>query len=82
MKDIHMYQEKAQVDGEVLKVIYDQAFPEELSCQAWMEVREMDDPKYDVLKARLIKITTVIEEPKIMHHKPLLQIYQSSRHSK
>jgi hypothetical protein len=40
-----MYQEKAQVDREVLKEIYDQAFREELSCKAWMEVREMDDPK-------------------------------------
>jgi hypothetical protein len=29
-----IYQEKAQVEGEVLREIYDQAFPEDLACQA------------------------------------------------
>jgi hypothetical protein len=27
-----IYQEKAQVEGEVLRAIYDQAFPEDLAC--------------------------------------------------
>jgi hypothetical protein len=42
----------------------------------------MDDLKYHVFKARLIKIATAIEEHKSMHEKPLLRMYQSSRHSK
>jgi hypothetical protein len=37
----------------------------------------MDDPKYDVFKARLIKIATAIEEHQSMHEKPLLRMYQS-----
>jgi hypothetical protein len=33
-----IYQEKAQVEGEVLREIYDQAFPEDLAYQAWRDV--------------------------------------------
>jgi hypothetical protein len=29
-----IYQEKAQVEGEVLREIYNQAFQEDLACQA------------------------------------------------
>jgi hypothetical protein len=31
---IAIYQQKAQVEGDVLREIYDQAFPEDLACQA------------------------------------------------
>jgi predicted ATP-binding protein involved in virulence len=73
-----IYQEKAQVAGEVLREIYDQAFPEDLACQAWMDVQDLDDPRYEHFKARLIRLTTVKEEHRNMHEKPLLNMYQAS----
>jgi Txe/YoeB family toxin of Txe-Axe toxin-antitoxin module len=50
-----MSQEKAQCDGEVLKEIYMLAFTKELSNQAWREVQHLDDPKYEILKAKLVE---------------------------
>jgi hypothetical protein len=73
-----IYQEKAQVEGEVLREIYDQAFPEDLACQAWTDVQDLDDPKYEHFKARLIKLTTAKEQHKNMHEKLLLNMYQTS----
>jgi hypothetical protein len=35
---IAIYQEKAQVEGEILREIYNQAFPEDLACQAWIDI--------------------------------------------
>jgi hypothetical protein len=73
-----IYQEKAQVEGEILREIYDQAFPEDLACQAWMDVQDLDDPRYEHFKARLIKLATAKEQHKNMHEKPLLNMYQAS----
>jgi hypothetical protein len=70
-----IYQEKAQVQGEVLREIYDQAFPEDLACQAWTDVQDLDDPRYELFKARLIKLATTKEQHKNMHEKPLLNMY-------
>jgi predicted ATP-binding protein involved in virulence len=77
-----IYQEKAQVQGEVLREIYDQAFPEDLACQAWTEVQDLDDPNYEQFKARLIRLATAKEEHRNMHEKPLLNMYQSSSEPK
>jgi hypothetical protein len=73
-----IYQEKAQVEGEILREIYDQAFPEDLACQAWMDIQYLDDPRYEYFKARLIKLATTKEQHKNMHEKPLLNMYQAS----
>jgi hypothetical protein len=77
-----IYQEKAQVEGEVLREIYDQAFPEDLACQAWTDVQDLDDPRYKHFKARLIKLATAKEQHKNMHEKPLLNMYQTSSEPK
>jgi hypothetical protein len=66
------------VEGEVLREIYDQAFPEDLACQAWMDVQDLDDPRYEHFKARLIRLATTKEEHRNMHEKPLLNMYQAS----
>jgi hypothetical protein len=79
---IAIYQEKAQVEGEILREIYDQAFPEDLACQAWMDVQDLDDPRYEHFKARLIKLATAKEQHRIMHEKPLLNMYQASSEPK
>jgi hypothetical protein len=73
-----IYQEKAQVQGEVLREIYDQAFPEDLACQAWIDVQDLNDPNYEHFKTRLIRLTTAKEEHWNMYEKPLLNIYQTS----
>jgi hypothetical protein len=72
-----MYQEKAQCDRAVLKEINMLAFTQELSNQAWREVRYLDDPKYEILKAKLVELSTVDEEYESMHQKPILWIYQT-----
>jgi hypothetical protein len=77
-----IYQEKAQVEGEVLREIYDQAFLEDLACQAWMDVQDLDDPRYKHFKARLIKLATTKEQHRNMHKKPLLSMYQASSEPK
>jgi hypothetical protein len=77
-----IYQEKAQVEGEILREIYDQAFPEDLACQAWTDVQDLDDPRYEDFKARLIKLATTKEQHKNMHEKPLLNMYQASSEPK
>jgi hypothetical protein len=77
-----IYQEKAQVEGEVLREIYDQAFPEDLACQAWTDVQDLDDPRYELFKARLIKLATAKEQYRNMHEKPLLNMYQASSEPK
>jgi hypothetical protein len=74
-----MYQEKAQCDGEVLKEIYMLAFTKESSNQAGREVRHLDDPKYEILKAKLVELGTADEEYESIHQKPLLQIYQTDQ---
>jgi hypothetical protein len=74
-----MYQEKAQCDGEVLKEIYMPAFTKELSNHAWREVRHLDNPKYEILKAKLVELGTTDEEYESMHQKPLLRIYQTDQ---
>jgi hypothetical protein len=79
---IAIYQEKAQVEGEVLRDIYDQAFPEDLACQAWTDVQDLDDPRYEHFKARLIRLATAKEEHRNMHEKPLLNMYQASSEPK
>jgi hypothetical protein len=77
-----IYQEKAQVEGEVLREIYNQAFPEDLACQLWTDVQDLDDPRYEHFKARLIKLVTAKEQHRNMHEKPLLSIYQASSEPK
>jgi hydroxymethylpyrimidine pyrophosphatase-like HAD family hydrolase len=77
-----IYQEKAQVEGEILREIYNQAFPEDLACQAWTDVQDLDDPRYEHFKARLIKLATAKEQHKNMHKKPLLNMYQASSEPK
>jgi hypothetical protein len=77
-----IYQEKAQVEGEVLGEIYDQAFPEDLACQAWTDVQDLDDPRYEHFKARLIRLATAKEQHRNMHEKPLLNMYQASSEPK
>jgi hypothetical protein len=77
-----IYQEKAQVEGDVLREIYDQAFPEDLACQAWTDVQDLDDPRYEHFKARLIKLATAKEQHRNMHEKPLLSMYQTSSEPK
>jgi hypothetical protein len=74
-----MYQEKAQYNGEVLNEIYMQAITKELSNQAWREVWHLDDPKYEILKAKHVELGTADEEHKSMHQKPLLWIYQTDQ---
>jgi hypothetical protein len=59
---IAIYQEKAQVEGEVLREIYNQAFPEDLACQAWMDIQDLDNLRYEHFKARLIRLATTKEE--------------------
>jgi hypothetical protein len=70
-----MYQEQAQCDGEVLKEIYMPGFTKELSNQAWREVQHLDDPKYEILKAKLVEHSMSDEEYESMHQKALLRIY-------
>jgi hypothetical protein len=70
------------VEGEVLRDIYDQAFPEDLACQAWMDIQDLDDPRYECFKARLIRLTTAKEEHWNMYKKPLLNMYQASSEPK
>jgi hypothetical protein len=77
-----IYQEKAQVEGEILRKIYDQAFLEDLAYQAWTDVQDLDDPRYEHFKARLIKLATAREQHKNMHEKPLLNMYQASSEPK
>jgi hypothetical protein len=77
-----IYQEQAQVEGEVQREIYAQVFPEDLACQAWTDVQHLDDPRYKHFKARLIKLTTAKEQHKHMHEKPLLSMYQTSSEPK
>jgi hypothetical protein len=77
-----IYQEKAQVEGEVLREIYDQAFPEDLACQAWIDVQDLEDPRYEHFKARLIELATAKEQHRNMHEKPLLSMYQASSEPK
>jgi predicted ATP-binding protein involved in virulence len=66
------------VEGEVLREIYDQAFQEDLACQAWIDVQDLDDPRFEHFKARLIKLATAKEQHRNMHKKPLLSMYQTS----
>jgi hypothetical protein len=73
-----IYQEKAQVKGEILREIYDQAFPEDLACQAWTDIQDLDDPRYEHFEARLIKLATAKEQHRNMHEKPLLNMYQAA----
>jgi hypothetical protein len=40
-----------------------------------MDIQDLDDPRYEHFKARLIKLTTVKEEHRNMHEKPLLNMY-------
>jgi hypothetical protein len=77
-----IYQEKAQVEGEVLREIYDQAFPEDLAYQAWTDIQDLDDPRYEHFKARLIKLATAKEQHRNMHEKPLLSMYQTTSEPK
>jgi hypothetical protein len=77
-----IYQAKAQVEGEVLREMYYQAVPEDLACQAWTDIQDLDDPRYELFKARLIKLTTAKEEYRNMHEKPLLNMYQASSEPK
>jgi hypothetical protein len=79
---IAIYQEKAQVEGEVLREIYDQAFPEDLACQARMDIQDLDDPRYEHFKAKLIRLTTTKEEYRNMYEKPLVNMYQTSSEPK
>jgi hypothetical protein len=66
------------VEGEVLREIYDKAFPEDLVCKAWTDIQDLDDPRYKLFKARLIKLATTNEQHKNIHEKPLLNMYQAS----
>jgi hydroxymethylpyrimidine pyrophosphatase-like HAD family hydrolase len=66
------------VEGEVLRDIYNQAFLEDLACQAWTDVQDLNDPRYEQFKARLIKLATTKEQHKNMHEKPLLNMNQTS----
>jgi hypothetical protein len=66
------------VEGEVLREIYDQVFPEDLACQAWIDIQDLDDLRYEHFKARLIKLATTKEQHRNMHEKPLLSMYQTS----
>jgi hypothetical protein len=70
------------VEGEVLREIYDQAFPEDLACQAWTDVQDLDDLRYELFKARLIKLAMAKEQHKNMHEKPLLNMYEASSEPK
>jgi hypothetical protein len=62
--------------------LYNQAFPEDLACQAWTDIQDLDDPSYEHFKARLIKLATAKEQQRNMHEKPLLSIYQASSEPK
>jgi mRNA-degrading endonuclease RelE of RelBE toxin-antitoxin system len=55
------------------------AFTKELSNQAWREVQHLDNPKYEILKAKLVELGTADEEHDSMHQKPLLRIYQTDQ---
>jgi hypothetical protein len=77
-----IYQEKAQLEGEVLRDIYDRAFPEDLACQAWTDIQDLDNPRYEHFKARLIKLATAKEQHRNIHEKPLLSMYQASSEPK
>jgi hypothetical protein len=70
------------VEGEVLREIYDQAFQEDLACQVWIDVQDLDDPRYEHFNARLIKLATAKEQHKNMYEKPLLNMYQTSSEPK
>jgi hypothetical protein len=70
------------VEGEVLREIYDQAFPEDLAYQAWTDIQDLDDLRYEYFKARLIKLATVKEEYRNMYEKLLLNMYQASSEPK
>jgi hypothetical protein len=43
-----------------------------------MDIQDLDDPRYEYFKSRLIRLTTTKEEHKNMYEKPLLNIYQAS----
>jgi hypothetical protein len=47
-----------------------------------MDIQDLDDPRYEYFKARLIKLTTAKEEYRNMYEKPLLNIYQASSEPK
>jgi hypothetical protein len=47
-----------------------------------MDVQDLDDPRYEHFKARLIRLATAKEEHRNMHEKPLLNIYQASSEPK
>jgi hypothetical protein len=77
-----IYQEKAQYNGEVLNEIYMLAFTKELLNQAWRAVRYLNNPQYEILKAKLVALGTADEEHKSMYQKPLHQIYQTNEPKK
>jgi hypothetical protein len=66
------------VEGEVLREIYNQVFPEDLAYQAWIDIQDLDHPRYKHFMARLIRLTTTKEQYWNMYEKPLLNIYQAS----
>jgi hypothetical protein len=70
------------VEGEVLREIYNQTFPEDLACQAWTDFQDLDDLRYAHFKTRLIKLATAKQQHKNMHEKPLLSMYQTSSEPK
>jgi hypothetical protein len=70
------------VEGEVLREIHDQAFLEDLACRVWMDVQDLDDPRYKHFKARLIRLITMKEEHRNIYEKLLLNIYQASSEPK
>jgi hypothetical protein len=43
-----------------------------------MDIQDLDDPKYEHFKPRLIKLATAKEEYRNMYEKPLLNMYQAS----
>jgi predicted ATP-binding protein involved in virulence len=47
-----------------------------------MDVQDLDDPRYEHFKARLIRLATAKEEHRNMHEKPLLNMYQASSEPK
>jgi predicted ATP-binding protein involved in virulence len=47
-----------------------------------MDIQDLDDPRYEHFKARLIKLATAIEQHRNMHKKPLLNMYQASSEPK
>jgi hypothetical protein len=43
-----------------------------------MDIQDLDDPRYEHFKARLIRLATMKEEYMNMHKKLLLNMYQAS----